>query len=84
MTIEHRLVGKLGGGLDWKAVNGSEFTASRPAALKATASRPTSVYLVVSGNRVSKIIRGTQILALNAGDTASSLPYQATEYAYLD
>lgn len=84
MAITTQLVGKLGGALEWKTLEVRETTFTRPTALKITVTRATSVYLTLSGNLVSKIVRGTQVLALNAGDSVSSLPYQSTEYAYLD
>lgn len=83
MAITTQLIGRLGG-LGWKPLPDREIAASRPTALRITVTRPASVYLTQSGNPSSKIVKGTQVIALNAGDSASNLPYQAVEYAYLD
>lgn len=84
MAVTTQLIGKLGGGLGWKPLADREYTASRPTALRITVTRPAAVYLTQSGNASSKIVKGTQVLTLNTGDTTSGLPYQSVEYAYLD
>lgn len=84
MAITTQPIGKLGGGLVWQKFPGEDMNATRPMLLWANPTTTTVVYLTLSGQKTSAVIREPWFVALNAGDTVRRLPSYGTKMAYLD
>lgn len=84
MAITTRLIGKLGGGLVWQEFTGSNVTATRPMLLWANPASTAVVYLTLSGQKTSAVVRESWFVALNTGDAAQGLPRYGTKMTYLD
>lgn len=73
--IDHRLVGRLSGGLGWETATGRVFTAEKATLIKLenTTGRTLWVTATLSGNPVEiQSKAGDTFVALNAGDSLNN------------